>query len=366
MSKNNTIASDQRLCGSSNFTNWSKYIKIATQTFGIEGYLENDIIEKVSKEDFRIDLTQNDVFNNAVLKAISDVAGINPNSPLTKAYNALFELPSDGSSPSATTLANNAIKANNIVNQFFIKREILKIIKQNDSQALMIIFQNVSSTIMNEISRYSTCSKAYKKLKETYGNANTDMENWITTLKSLKAKNRGQIIGVLDKVKEIFTEMEEAKQEITNKEKLRYMFGTMPTGIRKQFNVTLEIKPDEFYKTVKERINALAYLEGTSEDNEIEDTDPMDLDFISKKKFRKESNERLKGKTNIQSKKPNYYCKICRKHGHSTEKCKFNGKTNGTYSQKQKGYNKSENKNEYHKKQNYHNQNNGRPKPKRD
>ncbi len=346
MSQYFTLAKDQRLHGKSNFTNWSRFIKTAAVRFGLEEYFDNDILNEISKKDYVIDLSLDNPYSNTITRVITDSAGNNPNNLLINVYNALVGI-TNGASSSKTSTPDNILLANNLINQAIYKNEVMRIIKQNDAQALLIILQNIDENIMTEVSRFSNCSQAFEKLKTMYGNANADMEFWIAKLKELKAKSRNQIIPVLDKVKQTFQEMNEAKVQITDKEKLKYMYNSIPHGTRKEISVTLETKPDDFYNSIKGRINALAYLENTN--NEDENDDPMDVDFLSRERKRINDKRKLKEKNNISNKKHILFCKICRKHGHTLERCKFNGKINGKYKHKESNKNGNQ--------QNYNNKN---------
>ncbi|OUM65295.1 hypothetical protein PIROE2DRAFT_7672 [Piromyces sp. E2] len=140
----------------------------------------------------------------------------------------------------------------------------------------------------------------------------------------------------MDKVKEIFQEMEEAKVLITEREKLKFMNNCLPTEVTDKFLITLDTTADQLYDMVKARISAKSYFENW-DNNENNMDDPMDIDFLSKNKRRRNGKSRdmdnhKGGNKYNKSKQSNYnpYCSICRKHGHTTGKCKYNALTNGS------------------------------------
>jgi len=227
--------------------NWKCLNKIAATGLGIEDYLRNDILENITKQGYVINLGREDGNSGAILKMVYDNACSNLKNPLSKIYEILLN--------DTENLEENLAKANNLINLPLFKNEVVKIIKQRNAQTLLLVIQNVNENIMNEVSRLKNPYKVYKKLNSSYGNASADMENWIRELKSLKAKNPSQVIPVLDKVKEIYQEMENAKKQMTEKEKLKYMYKTLPRNFRKELNITFDTKTDTkidtLYNTVK-------------------------------------------------------------------------------------------------------------------
>jgi len=68
----------------------------------------------------------------------------------------------------------------------------------------------------------------------------------------------------------------------------------------------------------------------------------MDVDFISRDKHNKEYKSKLKGKGKYTKKKRDSYCKICKEYGHTLERYKYNGKTNGRFKHKENYNNKKQ------------------------
>ncbi|OUM65803.1 hypothetical protein PIROE2DRAFT_7131 [Piromyces sp. E2] len=179
-----------------------------------------------------------------------------------------------------------------------------------------------------KMKRLPTCYQVYSKLKSKFGNENADTEYWLKQLRSLKAKNKSQIIKTMDKVKEIFQEMEEAK--------LKFMNNCLPTKVTKKYQITLDATANQLYDMIRARISAKSYFENwDSNENNMDDS--MDIGFLSKNRRRRKGKSRdmdnhKSGNKYNKSKQSNYnpYCSICRKHGHTTEKFKYNALTNGS------------------------------------
>ena len=86
-----------------------------------------------------------------------------------------------------------------------------------------------------------------EKLTSKFGDINNDIEYWLKKLRKLKANDRSQIMKMADSVNEIFGEMEDAGVNLTEREKLKYMFNILPNDFKNIIDVTLETTARQLY-----------------------------------------------------------------------------------------------------------------------
>jgi len=98
-------------------------------------------------------------------------------------------------------------------------RLIIKMAEKIDAKLILLISKNVDKK--KEISFLTNRYRIMERLKGKYRNNNTDME--LKRLRSLKSKNKNEVIRMLDQTKKIFTEMEEIELGITNKKDLKFI-----------------------------------------------------------------------------------------------------------------------------------------------
>jgi len=318
----------------------------AAEREGLKEYLENDILGTMSRPDFVIDLGLDDVVNSAVATIIMDSMAINPNGPLSRVFNTLLNPAAangvvqpqprnepnnegnDGAAANAVGQVNvlaaqNPLQnmdipaANRMINLPLFKNEVVRLAKQKNAKALLLMVQNVDAQILAEITRLNNAHQIYKKLKGKYGDENDDTEFWLRKLRSLNAKEDNQVMKVLDSVMDIYQEMDIRRITLGPREKLKYMYSLIPRNFRENLNITLQTTHEQLYEMAKNRINAKSYLEGWEEDNNHID-DPMDIDFLSR------NNESKRKRSHNRGKKRSPYCNKCNKYGHTNEDCKQN------------------------------------------
>jgi len=138
---------------------------------------------------------------------------------------------------------------------------------------------------------------------------------------------------MLDQAKEIFVEMEEIDLGITNKEKLKYLYNILTNDYKNIVQFDLNSDADEYLETLKRIISARSYVENWDDTKEKdEDDDPMDLDYLSKRKRTPKLSKKPSSLINNKKNKHKYkkdnknYCHICDMNGHSTKECHCNHK----------------------------------------
>jgi len=70
------------------------------------------------------------------------------------------------------------------------------------------------------------------------------MEYLLKRLRSIKARDRTQIIRKLELTKETFDDMEEQHVEIPDKEKLKYLYNVLPDDYKNIIQINLKSDPD--------------------------------------------------------------------------------------------------------------------------
>ena len=299
-----SLSQDQYLHGKDNYANWSLLVTTAAKQAGLKEYLENDILGTISRPDFVINLGLDDVANSVIMTIVMDSMAINPNGPLSRVYNTLLNpaaaagalpaLPPEQQGENAAEAQNNAPAAqapqqdlnlqaaNRLINLPLFKSEVIRLAKQKNAQASLLMVKNVDSSILTEMSRYTNPHHIYTKLKEKYGNGSTDTEFWLRKLRTLKAKDNTKIIKTMESVIDIYQEMDELRINLSQAEKLKYMYQTLPEDFRERLGVTLRFTYQQLYEKAKEELDAKSYLEDWNEKDKDDIDDPMDIDFLSR------------------------------------------------------------------------------------
>jgi len=319
MPQETTLAKDQPLRGKSNFNEWKLFILTTAKIQGIEDFLEDDIISHLNDEFFVYIPNGNEPIN----RVITDILN-NLNLPIPGQESR----PVRENNDAPENVNNNALEPllDNRTKRLIIKEAI-----KMDAELMLLILKNIDEKIVKEISRLTNSYRIMEKLKGKYGNNNADMEYWLKILKSLKPKNKNEVIKMLDQAKEIFVEMEEVDLGITNKEKLKYLYNILTDDYKNIVQFDLNSDADEYLDTLKRIISARSYVENWDDIKEKdEDDDPMDLDYLSKRKRTTKLNKKPSSSINNKKNKHKYkkdnksYCHICDMNGHSTKECHFN------------------------------------------
>jgi len=227
-------------------------------------------------------------------------------------------------------------------------KEKLNEVKKNNATVREILINAIDDEILHDFINIKSPFQIMQKLRKKYGGGETDIRYWIRKLNNLKAKNTEEITYVLDEMFSIFETLEGKKQVISDREKLKFMYDSMPKNFRNYLDIDEDTKPQELYNKINKKLNMIAYLEGGKDYNYYYQDDPMEIDIVEKSrknsKYNNELKERLH-KNYIKNCEEKRYCHICEIFGHTTRECRYNLK-----------YTKQNSKNREHKK-NYHNKN---------
>jgi len=215
--------------------------------------------------------------------------------------------------------------------------------EKTNAEALLIIIRNLDDNILKEVNRLTKSYLVYTKLANKYGNGNDDTEYWLKKLKNIKAKDITQISKTVEDIRNIFQEMKDSEIEITERERLKYMYNALPTQFRNTLDITLNTKSEELYNMVINRINAKSYLENW-ENDKPEPEDLMEIDFV----HRGRNSNKHRRYTN-QIKRP--YCHICTEQGHWTDECEYNSKSKQNKQNKHNKQNRQAGKNKNNRRQ---------------
>jgi len=145
----------------------------------------------------------------------------------------------------------------------------------------------------------------------------------------LKANNTEEITYVLDEMFSIFETLKGKNQVISDREKLKFMYDSMPKNFRNYLDIDEDTKPQDLYSKINKKLNMVAYLEGGDDYNYYYQDDPMEIDIIEKPKKNIKYNKELKEslhKNYIKNCEEKRYCHICEIFGHTTCECRYNFK----------------------------------------
>ena len=191
-----------------------------------------------------------------------------------------------------------------------------------------IIISNVTEKVLMYIQKNNPREKI-KKLEFLYHQDEEEKYSLLLArIYNLKAKNVQNVMDVLNEIVEIFNVLDDTNLHINNLEKLIIMQEALPIDLAKEFKPRANIDPNAFYNEIKDTVTFYNYKlkRGINKPknnpivNEVR-VDPMDLDNINnyKKKF----------------------CHICDITGHTTKECRYNLKTKGNHTKKNKNYKKN-------------------------
>jgi len=119
------------------------------------------------------------------------------------------------------------------------RNRIIAKVEEKDSQLMLMVIQNIEDKILREVSRMKKTFTIMEKLTSKFDNMNNDTEYWLKKLRKLKANDLNQVMKMADSVNEIFGEMEDAGVNLTEREKLKYMFNILPNDFKKHYRCNL-------------------------------------------------------------------------------------------------------------------------------
>jgi len=216
--------------------------------------------------------------------------------------------------------------------------ELNKVKKEND-KLRSIIINSINNKIHEEIIGIESVSVIIETLKTDYDRDKKDLTQWITKLKSIKAKNIQEIPKTIRLVKRVFQNMTDAQKTMDEKEKVKYLLHTLPENYSKKFILKESDTVDSLSESIEKDLNMWYYINNWDSDNSTySNDDPMEIDFIAKNKKKnlknnyknknknKHNNNFKINKNKNKQQENSPFCEICEKGGHSTKECYFNPK----------------------------------------
>ncbi|KAG4103062.1 hypothetical protein H8356DRAFT_1376298 [Neocallimastix lanati (nom. inval.)] len=186
----------------------------------------------------------------------------------------------------------------------FIKNDVIEQLKKKnpndkarikeaimqDSKAQMVIFNTINIETHNSIRNLKTAYDILRKLKEKYEeDLNESMEQWMSKLRLLKARNKKEVFNILNEIEEIYSNMEENNLNLSKEEKMIFIYNAMPSCTQMKIVIDNGTTVDSLIKKIREFTKYEIYMEDSSHIRRIEskqDTrpdDPMDIDSITRK-----------------------------------------------------------------------------------
>ncbi len=219
-----------------------------------------------------------------------------------------------------------------------------KEIDKNNSKVVAIIIKSVDQSIYKDIEDLESAYDMIKRLEDINQEADElIVEKLIKQLNFLKPRNYMEVLKCLSDMMNIFNKLKDANYEMTENDKIQYMFKSLPKELQIAFLPEPGKTAEDYYNLVKSRnifircMNEQRVIKpqnGRNNHNNHNNRnnynnydDPMDLDLV----FNRSHRNRNQRQNNFQRKRSlNKYCHICREQGHLTSECHYNGRTNGT------------------------------------
>ena len=230
--------------------------------------------------------------------------------------------------------------------------------KKGNTTVREVLINAIEDEILRDYINIKSSYQLMQKLKKKYGGSETDIRYWIRKLNNLKAKNTEEIAFVLDEMFNIFETLSNNSQVISDREKIKFMYESMPKNFRNYLDIDEDTKPTDLYNKINKKLNMIAYLEGGEDYKQYYQDDPMEVDIVQrtvkKDKYNKELKEKLH-KNYIKNCEEKRYCHICEIFGHTTRNCRYNSKNINHYTKNEENKRKSYNNNRNHRKNNFNN-----------
>ncbi|ORX34892.1 hypothetical protein BCR32DRAFT_288647, partial [Anaeromyces robustus] len=154
----------------------------------------------------------------------------------------------------------------------YAEKDIVKELKENgrteeeirkatieNKKARLIILTSINPAIAKDILKLESVFSIMTYLKGEYGEDETDMLYWTNKIEKLKAKNIKEIPKILTKLDNIFENMNKSDFKLSDKEKIKYIYNTFPTGFKNKFEFKENEDSQSLIKRIKYNISMKCY-----------------------------------------------------------------------------------------------------------
>jgi len=85
----------------------------------------------------------------------------------------------------------------------------------------------------------------------------------------------------------IFETLKGKKQIISDREKLKFMYDSMPKNFRNYLDIDEDTKPQELYNKINKKLNIIVYFKEVEDYNYYYQDNPIEIDIIEKSRKKK-------------------------------------------------------------------------------
>eukprot|EP00833_Pecoramyces_ruminatium_P009139 jgi/Orpsp1_1/1183171/evm.model.c7180000084177.2 len=197
---------------------------------------------------------------------------------------------------------------------------------RNDALVMNIITNSVAPNIYPDIEDCASAFSMMDQLKTLHeGDPARQLEKFINQLNKLRPRNYEEILKAFTGMNTIFRKMTALGYQLSEKEKVQYMFSALPEDLRIAFIPNTDATAEEYFNLIKSKNIFIKSLKSkTLPKPQPQKEDFMDLDYVYKPFKDRESNKKRRNN----KRRVRKYCHICKTNTHNTDECFFNAKTN--------------------------------------
>ena len=116
----------------------------------------------------------------------------------------------------------------------------------NNGRARTILIDTITNQIHKEVIGIDSACTIMEKLKKKYDGDDTDISYWVKSLNSLSTQEESEIMDTLETMKGIFEAMQKKNLNLSNNEKIKYIYSSIPRSYMSKY--VLEV--NETFDTV--------------------------------------------------------------------------------------------------------------------
>jgi len=147
----------------------------------------------------------------------------------------------------------------------------------------------------------------------------------VRRLNSLSAQDESEIMDTLNSLKESFEAMKIKELNLSNDEKIKYIYSYVPRSYMSKYVLEEKETFDTLYTKIENDLSKMSFIDNWK--NKTRYNDPMEIDYVKKGYSRnintsKNQNYNYNKNYNKQFK----HCDICNMNNHNTNECWYNFK----------------------------------------